>query len=87
MNSEFNQEFKEKNNTNLKWKRKYFPIYFTKQHYSGTMIRQKQLKKKKKKLLTINLIKIYAKILNKILASQIQQYINIRKLNQLGFIM
>lgn len=43
--------------------------------------------KNKKQLLTINLIKIYAKILDKILASQIQQYINIRKLNQVGFIM
>ena len=48
---------------------------------------QTKTAQKKKKLLTINLIKIYAKILNKILASQIQQYINIRKLNQLGFIM
>ena len=27
MNSEFNQEFKDKNNTNLKWKRKDFPIH------------------------------------------------------------
>ena len=46
-----------------------------------------QKTKNKKQLLTINLIKIYAKILDKILASQIQQYINIRKLNQVGFIM
>ena len=68
-----------------------FPNLFYKKHYSGTMIRQKQLKKKpkkqKKQLLTINLIKIYVKILNKILTSQIQQYINIRKFNQVGFIM
>ena len=33
MNSEFNQEFKEKNNTNLKWKRKDFPI-----HLQGSII-------------------------------------------------
>lgn len=46
-----------------------------------------QKTKNKKQLLTINLIKIYAKILDKIVASQIKQYINIRKLNQVGFIM
>ena len=56
-----------------------FPNLFYKAALFWYHDQTKTAQKKKKKLLTINL--------NKILASQIQQYINIRKLNQLGFIM